>query len=208
MSDRITKQDNMLHMFGSEGVLAQESMGTRQMVASQQLPKDVDTDALLAIGIQFIGPSKGDDLFIDVKLPDGWTRCRSTEDSRTSYVCDAVGNKRVRVWYKAASYDRKAYATVLRRFGVQARGFNEYTCGVCWVLDEKDPSAPVSVFQTEDMKFATSKEYFAADDAGAIKAPCLLWLSDNYPDWRSPAAYWDIEVARTGEFPEWGVRTR
>ena len=58
--------------------------------------------------IQVVGPSKGDDLFTDVKLPQGW-RIQPTNHSMWSDLLDEAGVKRAAIFYKAAFYDRSAF---------------------------------------------------------------------------------------------------
>ena len=210
----LKEQFPTLEMVGFDGrpdpdsVLPQEAAGTRRMVTSDQLPVDMDKEGLKKLGFEILGPTQDDALFIDVKFPTGWTKRANPEDGRTTDIFDAAGNRRAYVWYKAASYDRKAYGVIRRRFEVQTRNFNDYTIGVGWVLDVKIPGATVSVFQTEDVTYESDREGVSTEAQDALRAACAAWLDVNYPDWRDPTAYWDVKVPKAGKFPPWNQRTR
>jgi hypothetical protein len=207
-TDRVTTQGVLDERPDPYGVLVQEARGTREMVTSDQLPKDMHTEELEKLGIQILGPSKGDKLFNDVKLPDGWTKVQCSEDSRTTYLVDPDGHKRAYVWYKAASYDRSAYGVVRRRFEIITRNFNDYTIGVGWVLDAKNPSAKTPAFQTADRTYASPREGLREESREVLRAECVAWLNEHYPDWKECTAYWNAEVPQAGVFPPWEQRTR
>lgn len=89
-----------------------EAAGQRQLVASQQLPTEVqspDTDAdFEALGFTLAPPSENDPMFRPATLPPGWTK-RASDHDMWSYVVDELGRDRVAVFYKAAFYDRRAF---------------------------------------------------------------------------------------------------
>lgn len=58
-----------------------------------------------------------DDLFMSVKLPEGWS-IKGTDHSMYSNLIDGNGNKRASIFYKAAFYDRDASMSFNRRFSV------------------------------------------------------------------------------------------
>lgn len=90
---------------------AQEKIGQQQLVASDRLPADLRNDraAFEAVGFVFGDPDPADPLFMPVTLPDGWSKQASSHEM-WSYVVDQLGRRRVRVFYKAAFYDRRAHA--------------------------------------------------------------------------------------------------
>lgn len=104
---------------GSAAIERQEAQGQAQVVNSDVLPYGMDEadnrGVLEALGITVGDPVDGDPLFRHVTLPDGWTR-RGTDHPQWSEVVDTYGRARVRVFYKAAFYDRKADAHVLSLF--------------------------------------------------------------------------------------------
>lgn len=90
------------------GIEAQEAQGQRELVASSQLPADGIAAVAAALGIQVIGPSARDSLFVDAKLPEGW-KVQPSGHSMWSHVVDANGIQRASIFYKAAFYDRRAF---------------------------------------------------------------------------------------------------
>lgn len=88
------------------GIEAQEAAGQRQLAASSQLPAE-GIAALVPLGVEVRGPSKGDDLFVDVTLPTGWS-IRPTDHSMWSELVNEAGEVVASIFYKAAFYDRRA----------------------------------------------------------------------------------------------------
>lgn len=210
-TDRITKQAAFPpgKLPDPSSVLIQEARGTREMITSDQLPAKMPQDDLKKMGIEILGPSQGDPLFVDVKLPQGWKKVPCREDSRTTHLVDADGNRRAYMWYKAASYDRAAYGGVRRRFGIQVRNFNDYTVGVAWVTDERDPGKSRPIFQTKDHKYADTQEGLKDESQQALRDECVAWLDQHYPDWKDCTAYWNVEEPPTvGRIPPWSQKTR
>jgi hypothetical protein len=101
----------------------QEKRGQQELVRSSQLPakgnpygKVSAVEAYERLGINVIGPSKGDPIFLDVVLPEGWKK-ESTDHSMYTKLIDDRGRQRMTFFYKAAFYDREAFiSTIERRF--------------------------------------------------------------------------------------------
>lgn len=113
-------------LFGAHpiGIEVQESVGQRELIESSQLPTKVNNPSdvgsqqtYTAMGIDVIGFSKGDELFQDVVLPEGWSKS-GTGHSMWSYLLDNKGRKRASIFYKAAFYDRDAFASCNCRYSV------------------------------------------------------------------------------------------
>ena len=92
---------------------ASELRGQSELVSSTQLPVKVrgDKARLEAAGVVFGEPCKGDELFCDAVLPDGW-KIEATDHSLWSKLIDANRNKQARIFYKAVFYDRDAFMDV------------------------------------------------------------------------------------------------
>jgi hypothetical protein len=88
----------------------QEAAGQSQLVNSEMLPRD-GSDGYATVGVAVVDDS-GDDLFVKVTLPAGWSK-RPTDHSMWSEVVDELGRKRIGVFYKAAFYDRHAEASIV-----------------------------------------------------------------------------------------------
>jgi hypothetical protein len=94
------------------GIEAQEKRGQLEMVANQDFPLDIrgaTKQQLEALG--FVFGEKIDNLFQKAKLPDGW-KIEPTDHSMWSTILDSDGNERGSIFYKAAFYDRCAFASI------------------------------------------------------------------------------------------------
>lgn len=93
----------------------QEAQGQKDLSDSTQLPRIVNyprganpVELYSKMGITVLTTSKGDDLFMGVKLPAGW-KVQPTDHSMWSDLIDNEGKKRASIFYKAAFYDRDAF---------------------------------------------------------------------------------------------------
>lgn len=102
-------------LFGGnpDAIVAQEAAGQRQVVNSDRMPTDRSGDPAewAALGFTFGAPDPADSLFCPATLPAGWKRQGSDHDM-WSYIVDDRGVQRVAVFYKAAFYDRCAFARI------------------------------------------------------------------------------------------------
>lgn len=93
------------------GVEGLESMGQDELVQSEQIPveiRDITEAGLEAMGFK-LGPAcAGDPLFREATLPTGWKK-RPTDHSSWSEIVDQDGYVGFQIFYKAASYDRRAF---------------------------------------------------------------------------------------------------
>ena len=94
----------------SDYITGMEADGQRQLVGSTSLPTDARPDdaAFIAAGFTFGEPDPSDPLFRPATLPDGWAK-QPTDHSMWSKIVDQYGRERVRIFYKAAFYDRDAF---------------------------------------------------------------------------------------------------
>jgi hypothetical protein len=115
--ENTSKRNPIVHLaagFPGSGTFAnciedQEAAGQSQLVNSEMLPRD-GSDGYATVGVTVVDDS-GDDLFVKVTLPAGWSK-RPTDHSMLSEVVDDLGRKRIGVFYKSAFYDRKAHGVV------------------------------------------------------------------------------------------------
>jgi hypothetical protein len=198
----------------SAAVISQEKQGQKQFIASLQMPTRLSDrqlgnttaiDVYEKLGFTFIAGSKGealkhtkgDHLFIDVILPEGWKK-QATDHDMWSMVYDQHGRKRLSVFYKAASYDRRAEVSVERRF---SHGYdNVYPEGTDWRDHSYDQRKKLPIygfikdgeniiFKTVEIEPATEENsYKVQRDMEAI---AINWLQSNFPYWQDPFAYWD-----------------
>ncbi len=101
---------------GGHGVEAQEARGQQELVNSDVLPieglqpwrDEVGVQQTLeSLGVIFGERVEGDELFINVTLPEGWKKI-ATDHSMWSDLMDDQDNIVANIFYKAAFYDRKA----------------------------------------------------------------------------------------------------
>ncbi len=168
----------------------QEAEGQKELVESQQLPRKCNSprginaaEQYHKMGIKVFTGSKGDDLFLGVKLPDGWKK-KATDHSMWNELIDDKGRKRASFFYKAAFYDRDAFVNFESRYGYN-----------CRILDEKDENGRnKSCYVVLD----GDKELFVAGvydgkNYEELTTACVRFLDENRPDWRDVNAYWDQE---------------
>lgn len=210
-------------LFGQNpnAIEAQEAEGQVGLVNSLQLPKKCNSPSGVnatwqysKMGIKVFTSSKGDDLFMGVKLPDGWKK-ESTDHSMWSNLLDDKGRVRATLFYKASFYDRDAFINFNRfiSFRVDRLAFleNDYTYidGECvgrktpYVGRVTDVNGNV-LFETEhiqcDEEFVDYKGNKAYSERyktkleiteTELKDSCLNFLKEKYPDYLDLNAYWD-----------------
>lgn len=87
------------------GIERQEAQGQQDMVNAAVLPRELSgpiPDGVILSDVV-------DDLFQKVTLPRGWI-VKPTDHSMWSDLIDDAGAKRASIFYKAAFYDRRAFA--------------------------------------------------------------------------------------------------
>lgn len=189
---------------------ASEARGQALLAEADQLPAEGMDEAravLEALGFEIIGPTDGDPLFVDVKMPPGWKKV-PTSHSMWLDLVDVDGWKRAEIFYKAAFYDRGAHIRMRRRFALQTRNLNERTRAMGYVLDNREPPNDETqyrvIWQTEPLVFATKEDLWDAGADEKQRAACEAWLAEHLPDWKDPLAYWtDAERPTVGTFPSW-----
>lgn len=174
----------------SDAIISQEAAGQQSFVNSDTLPTLMsreDRVALETAGVVFGDVVQGDELFQYVQLPEGWKKS-STGHSMHSDLLDSKGRKRAVIFYKAASYDRRAGLHCVRRFNLGV-DYDKLDKGVAEAI-VRDGNA--EVFRSSPVAFDKSGERTserAAEDEACTEA--CDWLTERYPDWKNVAAYWD-----------------
>lgn len=113
----------LIGLMAGLNIEGQERNGQSQLIESTQLPskngghgeKGSAFMQYAKMGIKVISITKGDELFCDVQLPEGWKK-RSTSHSMWNELVDNKGRVRATFFYKAAFYDRDAFIHFERRF--------------------------------------------------------------------------------------------
>ncbi len=185
----------------------QESEGQNELIASLQLPRKCNSPygtntatQYHKMGIKVFTTSKGDDLFLGVKLPDGWKK-ESTDHSMWNNLVDDKGRIRAKFFYKASFYDRDAFVNFERRihFRVDRLGFfqgdysqengtyKSYNTPYIGRVTDYDETV---LFETEpitcEIEYSDYENTRGYSDDYKIK----LNLSEKYPDYDDINAYW------------------
>jgi hypothetical protein len=120
MIEDTTGRDPLIHLIGGLGGLdgyvgEMEQRGQEQLVHSDRLPVELNSskeEDFLAAGFTFGEPDPQDPLFRPATLPEGWKR-EGMDHSMWSQIVDHKGRQRVRIFYKAAFYDRRAFMSLV-----------------------------------------------------------------------------------------------
>jgi hypothetical protein len=170
----------------------QEAKGQRELVESSQLPRVCNSPRGLnaaeqyhKMGIKVFTSSKGDDLFLGVKLPEGWKK-EATEHSMWNKLIDDKGRCRAMFFYKAAFYDRDAFVNFQTRYYWKTN-FGENKMNSCQVVDRATGEV---LFETEKMgEDYNNPDYFKNQEQQQKK--CKDFLNETFPNHEDINAYWD-----------------
>ncbi|MFF9215579.1 hypothetical protein [Streptomyces viridosporus] len=160
----------------SEVIEGQEKAGQAQLVHSDQLPTDMSGDeqgAFEALGFTFGDPDERDPLFRPATLPESWKR-EASDHSMWSYIVDELGRRRVRIFYKAAFYDRRAFMSLTTVTG--------------YITDCQHRNVDVITDSTWATPAVVAEA--ARERAEAAQTNADRWADAAYPD----AAQWKAEA--------------
>ncbi len=168
---------------------SQEAEGQKELINSLQLPLKCNSprginaaEQYHKMGINTFTGSKGDDLFLGVKLPTGWKK-EATDHSMWNNLIDDKGRVRATFFYKAAFYDRDAFVNFNHRYiktqeFVDVKCVNNYDKFYC----VKDQATDQIIFKTD-----VTKQYSDSN----LESQCIDFLKANYPDYEDLNAYWN-----------------
>ena len=103
-----------LFVLGTDAIPLQEKRGQRPLANNTQLPSEMRGNAkldLVRLGVVFGNPVKGDQLFVEAALPEGWKKV-PTDHALWTDLVDADGKRVAQIFYKAAFYDRRAWLSI------------------------------------------------------------------------------------------------
>ena len=136
-----------------------------------------------------------DDLFYNVKLPEGW-EIKPTDHSMWNDLFDDKGRKRGSFFYKAAFYDRSAHMNFCTRFSASSIPFDNYKSDASY--EERCIKPWYGVICDG------GKEIYRTDGEVSPDGSVKVWdiqehqrklalekLEKEYPDWEDIFAYWD-----------------
>lgn len=160
----------------------QEAKGQKELSQSQLLPTEGIDDVgvmLRKYGGDVFDPVQGDEIFTHVRLPEGWKIKPFEGSPYHSNLVDSIGRKRAFIYYNAAFYDRSACIKLLRRFDS-----NPYLGGLSPIKQgEIIDRAGIVKFRTPEISGPQALD--------TVEEILDQFLDSNYPEWRSPFAYWE-----------------
>lgn len=169
----------------------QEAQGQSELVNSSQLPVSSNTMGVDAkeqyekMGIKVKGVSKGDEIFFDVEMPNGWKK-EATDHSMWNKLLDDKGRERAMFFYKAAFYDRSSHIDFKRRFNVIGN-YQEQASMNYRVIDADGEKV---LFETEKaFRGEDSRAYYNKTDE--LREQAISFLNEKYPNHKDINAYWD-----------------
>jgi hypothetical protein len=197
-----------LLLTGTGFIEAQEARGAQEAVESQTLPTPNARvrEQYEALGFVFGEPFADDPLFCFVTMPKGWEK-RRTDHSMHNDIVDAAGNVRGSFFYKASFYDRSAdlHAPNIR-YRVREHyddgprtedRYDQHKIVHYKVIDTANDNIILYdvkriVEAVPPSKGGDHRAFWNAHEelTKQIFDECKTWLSENFPDWTSPAAYW------------------
>jgi hypothetical protein len=143
------------------------------------------------MGIEII--SETDDLFWNVKLPEGW-EVKATNHSMWNEVRDNKGRKRMTFFYKAAFYDKSAFSNLQTRFQLDvthtANPDSDYEVWKASDFQGTVKDGEVIICQT---KCIPATGDYSKDDKikDGLLEELKLFMKDHWPEYKSVHAYWD-----------------
>lgn len=199
----------------------QEADGQEELVNSLQLPKKCNSPHRLnaveeyhKMGIKVFTGSKGDDLFVGTKLPEGWKK-EATDHSMWNNLVDDKERIRASIFYKAAFYDREAFINFNQAINFRVdremflegnydredgdyKGYKSPYVGRVTRYDGKvlfeTEKYKCDVTYKKDVQGSGYTEKYKKTSESIIKQlreECLAFLNENYPDYLNIHSYWD-----------------
>lgn len=142
------------------------------------------------IGITIV--DEYDDLFWNVKLPDGW-EIKATDHNMWNNLYDDKGRKRADFFYKAAFYDRDAFINFNTRYHICVDHVADPKNYEIWKLSDYQgviKDGEEIIFSTE--RIAATGNYDEDDKIkDYLKKQLCEYMDKNYPDYENIDAYWD-----------------
>jgi hypothetical protein len=169
------------------GIETQERSGQIEQSFKETLPVDMGEHRTQFEALGFVfGESEG--IFIEAKFPKGW-RKKPTEHSMWTDIVDDQGRKRGGIFYKAAFYDCRSAAHLETRFSVRDNyGNQERVVSVVDVSGKVEKKITGLLAPDWDDHAEGLRRVEKCEQA---RRELTAWLDENYPEWRSPLAYWE-----------------
>lgn len=126
-----------------------------------------------------------DDLFWNVKLPEGWN-IKATDHSMWNNLFDDKGRKRANFFYKAAFYDRDAFINFKTRFSISVSHIADANSDYQGIVKDGDEI----IFSTESV--SPTGDYQNDDKIeNSLREQIEEYMNEHYPDYKDIFLYWD-----------------
>ena len=197
-------QDDAFLMFlrmmsGEKNVVENmEREGHEKAIRQGLMPKEMCPAKEEWEKIGFVFKEIDDDLMYSVTLPEGWSR-RMTDHDMHSEIVDANGLVRGTMFYKASFYDRKANMVLLPRYKITYKhddlDDNSYVTTIYFGNENEMLYVAGEVLERYDA--SVEEFYVAQEERRRLEEACKAYALENYPDYDSEFAYWDLPVVKT-----------
>jgi len=182
------------------GIEAQEARGQRELAESTSLPSDMGergAELFTALGGVIEGPVAGDPLFVNVKLPTGWSKAPTTHPM-LSELRDERGRQRARIFYNAAVCDRRARMSFVPRFVLRWRHGDAaapYPADYVEVLDASSDTAGAVVYQSPRLPVGQLDWPVRDERLRSLEKDVEAWMDEHVRGWRDPIRSWEVDTA-------------
>lgn len=105
--------ENLIAATTPGGIEAQEKRGQIEQTFAETLPLDLGGQEAEFEKLGFVFGGSVDALFRRATFPKGW-RKKPTDHSMWTDIIDETGKKRGAIFYKAAFYDQRAFAHLVK----------------------------------------------------------------------------------------------
>lgn len=142
------------------------------------------------MGIEII--NEADDLFWNVKLPEGW-EIKATDHTMWNDLIDNKGRKRANFFYKAAFYDRSAFTNLKTRFSMEVTHISDSEDYDVW--RKSDIQGQVKdcnniIYCTECVP--ATDDYLEENKINKeLREKLESFMTEHYPNYKDVHAYWD-----------------
>jgi hypothetical protein len=177
--------ENFLVAATPGGIEAQEKRGQMALVASSDMPKEMwpNREAFEKVGFKF--GDNIDNLFVEATLPTGWKRA-PTDHSMHSKIVDEQDRERVSIFYKAAFYDRRADARLVKRFTISNQ-YPDLPGGEGLGKDQIRVAVLDCGNVIHQMPATGRREWDAAKQS---QKDAIAWLAERHPEHSDPTVGW------------------
>jgi len=188
---------------GTRAFQADESLPTQGSPINPQYIHDDEARAnheksWAATGIEF-GEATSKDMFVPVKLADGWKKVR-TDHPLWTHLIDDKGRIRAEIFYQSAFWDSEAFIRLVRRFTIRKVYFETeddnrpiqfeiHDSGVVMYQTKiTNPGRRPDRSGTEESKAFYERQEAMQKDS---QKECKDFLDAQWPDWEQDWAHWD-----------------